>query len=97
MNASVKKKALKSLKNSIEECVMKKREVDFKIALDDAFQAFESIPVQKIHHRDLKFRSPSRWVICFLGSLRNVRNFDGITCDSTIGILIVCMTNEVVD
>ena len=45
MNASVKKKALKSLKNSIEECVMKKREVDFKIALDDAFQAFESIPV----------------------------------------------------
>jgi len=52
-NASVKKKALKSLKKSIEECVMEKREVDFKIALDDAFLAFESIPVRKIQHRDL--------------------------------------------
>ena len=36
-------------------------------------------------------------MICFLGSLRNVRNFDGITCDSTIGVLIVCMTNEAID
>ena len=51
-NASVKKNALKSLKKSVEECVMKKRQVDFKIALDDAFQAFEQIPLHKIRHRD---------------------------------------------
>ena len=51
----MKKKALKSLRKSIGESVMKKRAVDFKIALDDAFQAFEQIPLHKVRHRDLKF------------------------------------------
>ena len=76
---------------------MRKREIDFKQALDDAIGATELIPVSRVHHRNLEFKSPNRWVICFLGSLRNVRNFDGITCDSAVNILIVCLTNDTID
>ena len=53
--------------------------------------------METVYHRNLEFQSPNRWIICFLGSLRHVRNFDGVASDSAINILIVCMTNETID
>ena len=45
----------------------------------------------------MTFKSPNRWVICFLGSLKQIRNFDGITGVSSINLLLVCLTNEIIE
>ena len=93
-NSSVKKLILNSLKKSIEDSHFQRRKIDFKKALDQAIQATALVSVSKVIHKNLTFYSPTRWVICLLGSLRSLRNFDGIRTDSSVNLLIVCLTND---
>jgi len=96
-NGTVKQVLLRTLKNSIGDCHLQRREADFKEALNDALLAMGGLSVRNVRHRNLEFQSPCRWVICFLGSLKGVRNCDGIMSDPDVNILIVCFTEETID
>lgn len=68
------------------------------MALDEAIVASEQhVPVELIEHRNVTYESPARWVVCFLGSLRNLRNFDGVQTNSQVNLMIVCLTNDPID
>ena len=68
--------------------------MEFKYAFKEAVEAMEVVPVQKIHHKNIVFGSPNRWIICLLGTLKNICNFDWVKSDPSVNIMIVCITKE---
>ena len=94
-NSYLKGKLLGELKDSIEELMMQDREVHFKTALDDAVQRIQLVvPEKEVRYAGHSFIGPRRWVICFLGSLKNICNFDGVQNDPTINLVIVVITED---
>ena len=70
-------------------------EVVFKVALNESVKNLMSLVPERILTYDRRtFVSPKKWVICFLGSLRGISNFDGTSHDPFVNIIIVCITNE---
>ena len=97
-NSYLKGKLLGELKESIEELMMQEREVPFKTALDDAMQRIQAVvPEQEVKYAGHSFDGPRRWVISFLGSLRNICNFDGVQNDPTINLVVVVITEDEIE
>ena len=54
--------------------------------------------VQPVTYGYLEFESPRRWVICILGgSVRNIRNLEGMLSDPGINVILVCLTTSTID
>ena len=97
-NLPVKRRVLSNLAKSIEEVMTLERQVLFKVALNDSVKQLMSlVPERILTHEHRHFESPKKWVICFLGSLRGIRNFDGTSYDPFVNIIIVCITDEQID
>jgi len=97
-NRNLKSKLLRNLQQSIEDLLLQDRELPFKTALNDAIErTIAVVPERIVSFGGRNFDSPRRWVICFLGSLRNVCNFDGVANDPSINIIIVVITEEEIE
>jgi len=57
----------------------------------------EAVPIQSVKYRQMQVKCPNRWIICLLGSLRSLHNLKNIPSNPHINVLIVCLTDEVIE
>jgi hypothetical protein len=63
--------------------------------LDIANELSKAVPTCTITKRGLKFKSPAKWVVAFLGSQKSLSYQLNLTSyDENTNLLIVCLTNE---
>lgn len=67
-------------------------------ALDIANHSSKSVPTISVNKRGLKFTSPTKWVVAFLGSQKSLGYMLNLTSfDEQTNLLIFCLTNEYAD
>ena len=75
---------------------MQKREHDLKTTIVQSIRALDNVTLPDIRYRGRVFEGMSRWLICFLGSLRGVQDLDVQRIDMipSVNIIIVLLTEE---
>jgi len=97
-NRATKNEILKQFSDVDLEGKVKRRN-RVAVWMEDVLQDSRSIPVSIANYRVSRFEDPTKWVVVFLGSFKDLFNLEAldIGSDPKTNLLIICMTNENID